>query len=111
FNSISFSDASGTLRTQTRISTFPSRMLWDSGSRRAVALYVLVHQFRQVNGGHLSFHACDLNGVFYVHHAKRTGSDDYVGARIGRHADSFHTHSFVLFGLVEQHQPAATAAE
>ncbi len=72
---------------------------------------LLVHQFRQVDGGHLSFHPRDLDRIFYIHHAERTGRHDHVGSGLRGHLHSLHAHSLLFFRLVEQHQSAATAAE
>ena len=104
---ISFSEVSGTLRAQTRISMFNLLNVSSVDSRRNL----LVHQFRQVDGRHLSFHARDLDRIFDIHHAERTGGHDHVGARFGRHLHPLHAHALLFFRLVEQHQPAAAAAE
>src|SRR3974390_470340 len=97
FSSISFADVSGTRFAQTRISMFPR--------------YLPVCQFRQVDGGHFSFHAGYLDGVLDVHHAERARRNDRVGPRVRRHPDSLHSHALVLFRFVEKRQTSAAAAE
>src|ERR1039458_2343552 len=55
--------------------------------------HLLLDQFRQVDGGHLPFHARHLDGVFHIHHAERTGRHDHIGPGLGGHLHSLHTRS------------------
>src|SRR5690348_15574404 len=82
---ISFSEVSGTLLAQTKISKLSSPIVSPgqalapasfSNSRAGEApahrsTHLLLHQFRQVDGSHFSFHARHLDGVFDIHHAER----------------------------------------
>ena len=72
---------------------------------------LLIDQFRQIDGGHLAFHARDLDRIFHVRHAERTGGHDDIGPGLGGHLHPHYSHSLIFFGLVEQHQSAAAAAE
>src|SRR5271157_5200241 len=129
-SSISFSEVSGTLLMQTRISTFPSTnestSLENMGRShhtfldfanplfhciRAFTNDLSVHKFRQVDDGHFSFHTCDLDRILDIHHAERAGRDDDTGSCFRRHPHSLHSHSLLFFWLVEQHQSTTTAAK
>src|SRR5690349_21748194 len=105
-NSISFSEVSGTRFTQTRISMLTSLCCFGVLPRN-----LLLREFRQINGGHLSFQARHLDRILNVHHAEGTCRHDHVRSRLGCHLDPFDSHPLLFFRLVEEHEPAATAAE
>src|SRR6266568_2572056 len=77
----------------------------------AVMHHLSLGQFRQIDGGHLSFQASDLDGIFQVHHAEWTGRDNDVGPCFGSHPNSSYSDTLLFLGFVEEHQSAATTAE
>src|SRR5579864_9224982 len=107
---ISFSEVSGTLLAQIKISTSSSHV---AGCRRCriVPNHLSIHQLGQVDCRHFSFKSGDLDRVFEVDHAKWTRSDDHVRTSLRCHLHALHTHALFLLGLVKQHQAATATAE
>src|SRR5579862_4096255 len=107
---ISFSEVSGTLFAQTKISTSSSHVAGCCRCR-IVPNHLSIHQLGQVDRRHLSFKSGDLDRVFEVDHAKWARSDDHVRASLRGHLYARHAHALFLFGLVKQHQAATATAE
>ncbi len=69
------------------------------------------HHFGKVENGHPALQPSYLDGVFHVHHAERTSSDDYSRPNLRGHLHTQDTHALIFLRFIKQHQPTPAAAK